>query len=414
MSRSSVAGFLGWRMVLLASMAQNCAMGLAFGSFGPLLASTEQQFGIKRAVAASGMSALMLALGLLSPLVGQALQRMTIRTVFMAGAALSAAGYLGLALAPSFAIALAMYVVVGAGVCLLGVIAPLTLITRWFVTARARALSIVNLPILLFATPFVIGELLPAHGRTAILIGIAAIFAVLIPLLSFVVDRPEQAGEKPWGASMVHGVAPAAEIGMPVPLRSILSNPSFWIVSLGVGAIAGSGSAYVVHIIPFGVEQQMTLQGAAVLLSLYSGCGILGTLLFGWLADRAGPVVALGTTAFFQSILWWGLVQVNGPSLFAVSALMGVCVVPINTLHGAAISTLFAGGSVARAMGYSYLVKLPFLFTFAPFVGLLFDRDGEYHLPFLLMAGLLGAVCAMFVLLVLQVQRRGRAAHATG
>jgi predicted MFS family arabinose efflux permease len=104
-------------MVLLASMAQNCAMGLAFGSFGPLLASTEQQFGISRAVAASGMSALMLALGLLSPLVGQALQRMTIRTVFMAGAALSATGYLGLALAPSFAIALVMYVVVGAGVC---------------------------------------------------------------------------------------------------------------------------------------------------------------------------------------------------------------------------------------------------------------------------------------------------------
>ena len=34
MSRSSAAGFLGWRMVLLASMAQNCAMGLAFGYAG--------------------------------------------------------------------------------------------------------------------------------------------------------------------------------------------------------------------------------------------------------------------------------------------------------------------------------------------------------------------------------------------
>jgi hypothetical protein len=297
---------------------------------------------------------------------------------------------------------------------LLGVIAPLTLITRWFVTARARALSIVNLPILLFATPFVIGELLPAHGRPAILIGIAAIFAVLMPLLSFVVDRPEQVGLKPWGVSIVHGAAQAAGSSMPVPLRSILSDTSFWIVSLGVGAIAGAGSAYVVHIIPFGVEQQMTLKGAAVMLSVYSGCGIFGTLLFGWLADRAGPVVALGTTAFCQSILWWGLVQVNGASLYAASALMGVCVVPINTLHGAAISTLFTGSSVARAMGYSYLVKLPFLFTFAPFVGLLFDRNGEYHLPFLLMSGVLGAVCAMFVLLVVRDQRRGQAAHATG
>lgn len=395
-------------MVLLSFLAQNCAMGLAFGSFGPLLASTEQHFGVSRAVAASGMSALMLALGLLSPAVGGALQRVQIRTVLMSGAAISAGGYFGLAFSSSFPLALCMFVLVGAGVCLLGVIAPLTLITRWFTSARARALSIVNLPILLFVTPFAIAEVLPVHGRTTVLLTIAAIFASLVPLMALVIERPEQVGQQPWGADHAASADVAAAPASRLSPKDIVFAPSFWIVSLGVGVIAGTGSAYVVHIIAFGVAQQMSLQQAAMMLSIYSGSGILGSLVFGWLADRYGPVVALSITAFFQAALWLGLVLLSGSGLLTIAALMGICVVPINTLHGASIGALFGPANVSRVMGFSYLVKLPFLFTFAPLAGLLFDRSGSYTQAFLMMSGLLLGAWVLFLLLIYLQQRRPR------
>lgn len=390
-------------MVLLAFLAQNCAMGLAFGSFGPLLASTELHFGVTRAVAATGMSALMLAVGLLSPLVGSMLQHMRVRTVLIVGAIVSAVGYIGLALSTSFAVALAMFVLVGAGVCLLGIIAPLTLIARWFETARARALSFVNLPILLFVTPYLIAKFLPAYGRTSVLLGIGLLFLILIPLLCLVVDNPEQLGQKPWGnagGDALAGVATLKSAKSPLAARDIMFNARFWLISLGIGIMAGSGSAYVVHIIPFGVERHMSLQQASILLSIHAGSGIFGTLFFGWFADRAGSAVALVISTFFQVVIWWGLLQVSGPAIYVLAAIMGICVGPITTLHGAAISALFGAENVGRVMGLSYLIKLPFLFGFAPLVGLLFDETGYYRLPFVLTSISLAIASGGFLLLV--------------
>lgn len=398
-------------MVLLAFISHNCAVGLAFGSFGPLLASTEQHFQVSRAVATTGMSALTAAMGLFAPLVGGVLERVSIRSVLLAGAALNAVAYIGLAMSTTFEAALAMFVLMGAGVCLQGVIAPLTLVTRWFVTARARALSFMNLPILLFLTPFVIAEFLPAYGRSTVLYGMGSIFLVLIPLLILVIDHPEHARQKPWGYEEPGGSRDASVPNKNSPhvlARDILANPSFLITSISIGIMAGAGSAYFVHIIPFGVEQQMSLQRAALLLSILAGSGIAGTLFFGWFADRAGAPVALMMAAFFQATLWWGILQASEPTIFLLSALMGVCLIPINTLEGAAASMLFGTRNVSRVMGFSYLLKLPFLFSFAPLVGWLFDQTGNYRLPFLLMSILLFVVGGALFLLIYILRQQPR------
>jgi MFS family permease len=406
--------FSGWKMVLLAFLAQNCAMGLAFGSFGPLLASTEQHFQVTRAVAATGMSALMLALGLLAPLAGSALQRVRLRTLLVGGAFISAVAYTGLAVTTSFPVALGMYVLAGAGVCLLGVIAPVTLVARWFESGRAKALSLVNLPILLFLSPYLITEFLPAYGRSAVLLAIGALFLILTPLLWLVVEHPAQLGQLPHGATG-QGAAAAAQTD-PVAVRlstgSIFANARFWIISLGVGVMAGAGTAFVVHIISFGVEQHMSLQQASLLLSIHAGSGILGTLLFGWFADRAGPAVALATNTLLQALLWWSLLQVSGTAMFVLAAVMGICVVPVTTLHGASLSALFGAANVSRVMGFSYLIKLPFLFASAPLVGLLFDRTGRYQLPFQLTAMILAVACGAFMLLVYMSRQRALAVPA--
>ena len=400
--------FSGWRVVLLCFLAQNLAMGFAFGSFGPLLASTEQHFGVTRAVATTGMSLITLAIGGLSPLMGGLLQKVPVRTAMMGGAALSAMGYWGLALLPSFSLALAMFALIGVGVCLMGILGPLTLINRWFAADRAKILSIVNLPLALFATPFIVAELLPDYGRLVILGGIGTIFVLLIPMLLMIVEDPARIGQTARGKDTHAEGAAGGKTASDRPLSTgeILASPAFWMLSLAIGVMAGSGTAFVVHIIPFGMERQLSLQSASGLLSVYAGAGIFGTLLFGWIADRITPPAALVLTTFCQALLWWGMLHAVGLPLFVLAALLGICVVPLTTLHGAALSQLVGPSSISRAMGISYAIKLPFIFSFAPLVGLLFDRAGGYRLPFLITAATLAVACLCFGLMVFSMRKQ--------
>jgi cyanate permease len=402
--------FSGWKVVLVCFAAQNLAMGFALGSFGPLLASTEQHFGVTRAVATTGMSLVMLAAGGLSPFIGGLLQRVSVRNAMVGGALLSAVGYWGLAMLSSFNLALIMFSLIGIGLCVMGILGPLTLISRWFATDRAKVLSLVNMPIAAFVTPFVVAKLLPDYGRLAILGGIGTIFLLVIPLLALIVDDPARLGQAPHGAGRDSGGVIAMD--GPLSARQILSSAPFWLLSLAMGAWAGAGIAFVVHIVPFGMDQHMSLQTASGLLSLYAGAGIGGTLLFGWIADRVGPPSALALSCSCQALLWWGLLHVTGLPLFMMAALMGICVMPATTLHGAALSQLVGPAGISRAMGISYAIKLPFIFTFPPFVGHLFDLSGGYRLPFLLTTGILTVSCLFFVLMIFAVREPNKLLRA--
>ena len=388
-----------WRVVLLCFLAQNCAMGFAFGSFGPMLASTEQHFGVSRTVASTGMSLIMLAIGGLSPILGSLMQRASIRNWMITGALLSAIGYWGLALLHSFQLALLMYAFVGTGVCLVAILGPLMLVSRWFDENRAKVLSLVNLPIVLFVTPYLVAEVLPQHGRFGMLGAMGTAFLLLVPAFLLLVEHPPAATARP-------GAAAAGQAAIGESSAAILKRPAFWLLSLGIGIMAGAGSGFVVHVVPFGVEKQMSLPAASALLSVYAGAGIFGTLLFGWIADRLGPPAALVISAFCQALLWWGLLEVDGVPLYLVAGLLGICVVPLVTLHGAALSHMFGAAVVGRAMGYSYSVKLPFIFGFAPAMGWMFDALGAYRAPFLLTAGLMALSSVSFYLMLLSLRKQ--------
>ena len=410
MHTRDVRPFSGWRVVLPCFLAQTLVVGFAFGSFGPLLASTEQHFGVTRAVAAMGMSLIMLAVGGLSPFLGGLLQKVPVRSAMIGAAALSAIGYLGLAILSSFGLALLMFAFIGTGVSLLAILGPLTLISRWFASGQGKVLSIVNLPIGLFVTPFIVGELLPDYGRFAVLAGIAAIFLLLIPVLLLIVEHPGQIGQVARGTDMNPDGATAqgAIEDRPLSTRDILSSPPFWLLSIVIGVISGSGSAFLVHIVPFGMERDLSLQTASGLLSVYAGAGIAGTLLIGWITDRIGPPSTLVLVTFCEALMWWGLLHAAGFPLFTLAAVIGMCVVPVTTLHGAALSRLIGPASISRAMGISYAITLPFIFSFAPLVGFLFDHANGYGLPFLVTASILviASLCSVLMIFVIRSQKR--------
>lgn len=397
---------LGWgmkvRIVAICFLAQNCAMGLAFGSYGVLLASTESHFGVSRTIAASGMSMVTLAMGLVSPIAGTIMQRVPVSIAMVAAATISAIAYGVLTFTGNFPVALAMYGLVGVGVVVLALLGPVTIISRWFPTSRAQVLGIVNLPFVLFLAPFTIAEALLAFGRTAVIAGIAATFIALIPILALLVERPPPSLE------------PAITAGSPKPKSQemispgqILRMPTFWLLSLAVGVMSGSGSAFVVHIIPFATEKSGSLQFASSALSIYSGAGFLGILLFSWLSERIGAAVTLTVIAFGLAITWFCLIHAAGPGLILLAALAGLCLNAVVTLHGTALGDMFGTENVGKSMGYSYAIKVPFLFGFAPAFGFIYDTAGNYTTAFLTTSLLLVAagILTYFLCILLRTRK---------
>lgn len=377
------------RTIIGCFLAQNLVMGVAYGSFGPLLAANQAHLNVGRAVAAMGMSLNTLALALVAAVAGGLMQRFNVRAVMVTGVLISAAAYLGLAFTDSFAIALVCYALVGVGIALAAILSPLALVTRWVSTGRGKALSIVNLPFALFVCPFVIGAVLPDVGRAGVLIGLGCILLALAPLLLLLVrERPPV-----YPGGEAHAAANAMA---PQSARHVLRSPGFWLVSLGIGLMAGCGIVFVVHIVAFGSGIGLSMVSATGLLSIYAGAGLVGTPLFGWLADRLGPPNALILSGGCQALLWSMLLVAKGPALFLIAAGLGICCTPLVTLHGAALSALFDQATVARAMGFSYLFKLPFIFSFGPAAGALFDTTGDYRIPFLLCSGIMGCATLSF------------------
>ena len=391
----------GWRIVLACIIAQNLALGLALGSFGPLLASTQAQFAVSRTVASSGLSVLTLAMAGLGPFLGAFMERTTPLRAMIAGAALSAIGYIGLAFLPSFNLALPMYALTGAGVSLLAIIGPISLITNYFADHRGKLLAVINLPIGALAAPLIVSILIPQIGRPALVGGLGGLFALFIPLLVLLMrDVGKTKGSSHAKVGDTAGDPARAD------QTSVLTNRRFWLLTGAVGVMAGSGMIFAVHIVPFAVGRGMTLAVAAGVLSCYAAAGIVGNLAFGWVADRLRPPAALAISTTIQAFAWWVLPYGHDLGLFVLAAILGLCELPMTTLHGAALGEIIGPRAISRAMGISFALQLPFIVLFAPAAAYLFDHGGSYVIPFRAVAVLLLGATGVFILLALPSKGR--------
>jgi len=378
---------LARRNLLLAFLAQNFGLGMTYGSYGSLLHPIEVEFGLTRAVASSGMSVMLLVLGLLSPFVGKLLERISIRFMMVSGALLNGLANVVLAVAPETGILLLGYAVLGAGTCLLGIIAPTTLVSRWYASGRGRALGMVNLPLILPLAPLALAAFLPSFGLRGCFAAIAAINFFLTPIFFLVIDQPAHRKGEPQKSAASES---CPEI---LPLKPVFMFPSFWLLTLGNGLLTAAGTVFVVHFLAFAALRGLRFEEAAQIFTGYGLSGLIGTLAFGWLADRIAPSRALCLNAALSACLWSLLLLVSGfASMFVIACLIGCCTTSLVALQGAVTSSVFGVRYVSSVMGVTYFFKLPFIFGAAPLIGFLFDRTGGYTSGFLIVIA--GFLCA--------------------
>ena len=370
--------FAGARMVLLAFLIMNLAIGLTYGSFGALLLPMEAHFATNRAVVSLAISLVVLNSGLLAPVIGTLIGRFSIRGIMVVGASLATIGYVALAWAQTGAQMLLCFgLAIGPGMALLGPLPCFTLVSNWYARGQGTALGIIGMPILVMALPLIVVAAMPAVGLRGMILLLAAGYASTIPLVLAVIDRPDQIGQQAKGLD--GGPAPDRPAETAVTLVQLFRSPMFLAMIVGSGLIVGAGVAKTVHLMPLLVEEGWDIGRAALLLSISGGTGVIGSLLFGWLADRFNAGYTLALSSLVQAGVWVILIAPVRFELLVLDAIaIGVCSGGFISAKGVLISRLFGGENFARVMGASGLATLPFLFGMPPLAGLLRQWTGSY------------------------------------
>ena len=349
---------LAVRMGVIAGVSHNVVIGTVMGSFSVLIASVEGRLNVKAEQAAAGIFVMLLGSSILAPVVGVLVARYSLRLLLMLGGVLTVLGYLVLGLSNSYALYLAAYALCfGPAMSLAGSIGPATLVTRWFTHNRGLALGLVHLPIIIAIVPVALSAFLPRHGASAAYLTLAGIAAVLmLPLTALTVNHPP--GYEP----VTTGPKDQRTADGSLTVWQLLGAPRFWALSLANVASTTSSVMLGSLLVPMGVSWHFTPFNSAVLASVMSTVGLVGSVLFGWVADRIGGSRTLALVGFDCAILW-GILLLQPPFL-VVAVVVGLI-----GMHGAAaipalgrgISDTFGQPSYSRGFGLNTVIALPFM-----------------------------------------------------
>ncbi|MCP1470392.1 cyanate permease [Sphingobium sp. OAS761] len=387
-------------MVGRAFLAQNVAVGCAFGGFGVSVLPLQQKFGASSATAALALSICVLVLGLASPAIGALIGRIGLRWTMMAGVIISAIGYALLAVAPSMTVVLLAYALpIGIGLAMFGPFPSSVLASNWYAHNPGTALGVANTPLFAALLPMIGMAVIRDHGLSAFYWMMVGLHILLLPFILGVSDGPADRAHAP----DAHGHV-AHEM---ITARSLLRNPTFWAVCLGAGFLNAVGITGVSHLAGFVAERGVAAADAAALLSVMGGSAVIGSLVIGILCGRLGAPRALSILAAGLALSWFAMLGTTAFAVMALCALVigaaGAGVFPaVNMLS----AHLFGQHSLPRVIGLFAIVTLPLTFGIPPLVGLLRDAVGRYG-PVI---GLVIGGCAVAAFMFFAMSRIGRRA----
>lgn len=387
--------FLGWRIVIIAFLVQMISSGTIFYSYSIVAVPLGAEFQSSRTSMMFGITAMALAAGLMSPLLGRAIDRHSVRAMMIAAALALPLGYLLLSFVTDIWQVPVIYgTCMAVAIVMLGPLAASALLARWFKSKLAfvMGISAVGTSLGGFLFPPLIEWMTGAfEWRTAFRLLALLILVLALPATLLVINRPQDKLLRAYGSSDT--VAPTSTPSSPTAPSTFLKNRTFWLLAAVMSGPVAVGPALMSNLVPFAIDAGVSKEQGALLISIIAVCGAAGKLAFGAIADRMDLRAGLGAALL---LLFTGLGFFLGkglPMLVAGSVATGLASGGVFPVWSATMVWLFGATNFGRATGQLSLVLMPMGFISPLLTGGIYDLTGSYKPAFiLLMVVLAGSV----------------------
>ena len=402
--------YYGWYIVAISMVALMLTIGSTMNSFGMYVLPASEDMGLSRANANTGLILINLGMAALSPIVGRMLDVYPIRRIMFAGALVFGASFVILGLSHNVWLsAFALALLLPLGIACVGHLAMTTVVARWFVAQRGRALALAMMGMSLGTVVMAptIGALIASLGWRNCLIVLGAVFTVIFLLIVFFIrERPGPADIEPGSAQAVSADpatgAPqslAKSLGKPLAVMELLRMPIFWVLSLSVAMTLSVLQTTVISIIPIAQDAGISVTKSAYLLSLLGAMSVAGKGLLAVVGDRIDRVKTLALIFCFLAVSCAALLMGNSYEiLLFCAALQGLSAAAITPVFMALLADRLGAASFGTANGAAALIMSICGALTVRLGGEIFDRTGSYDAMFVafIAISLAAAVLVLF------------------
>lgn len=381
--------FYGWHVAVAGTLVLFLTIGSLGGALPIFNKTLEEKEGWDLFWIVMGFVAFLLGAGVGSPVVGILVERFGPRRVMSVGTSLMAISVLLMAAMQNTVHYLAIMLFLGIAVAATSIVPVQKLITNWFVANRGAAMGVAMSggPIGTAIMAIVISLLMPAVGwRITFIIYVILLLLLMTPLLLITIrNKPKDIGMDALGVDQSTLFTTEAEEDAEQDqtsnlLKTVFSPGFLFLVFIVLLCSLGTG-APPVHFAFIAGDQGFREVLVGIVIAVFAVGNIIGTLFFGWLADRMNKSLVIGAVSLLASIsvaamliygfywllltaalifgLCWGGLFALWPTLLAerfgtrnFAALMGI--VSVAVIIGWAVAPLIAAIERSATGAYTF------------------------------------------------------------
>lgn len=394
--------------------------------FDPIVA----QFGWSRGATAAGMSLHRTGRGLISPFVGQLLDRFGPRPMMLLGMLITGAGFILLGRVQELWQYYAAIALLTLGISSGTGIVGFATTGNWFVRKRGRAMAIMSSASAIggMGVPLLVLLIDSVGWRDALLVVGIGFWALGLPAALLMRRRPEEHGMVPDGEESpapqrARGEDPGGEGRGSEPeltVREVVGTRFFWQLSIAISFAQLTTAANVLHIpalVSFGISREL----AALAVLGIAVSSFVGRLAVGSMGDYVDKRYLMAAAFASMVLATLAMVSINAelgiPSwlgLWGFSVFFGLGFGGSIPVRLAMIADSFGRRRYGSILGLISAISAGFSAAGPAFAGVMFDVTGSFRVAFLILAGLLALAVPMMLSLIHPQRFAERIRHQQG
>lgn len=394
--------FYGYVVVGIATFVLLLMAGTWF-CYGVFFKPLTEEFGWSRAMTSGAHSMFLIVMGLSFMVTGRLADRFGPRIVLSICAAILGIGYLLMSRITAIWQLYLFWGLIAAMGQSGGLVPMMSTVARWFVKRRGLMTGIVvgggglgNM-----VMPPIAAHLIDSYGwRTAYITFGVAILALVIGVAQFLKRDPGKVGQLPDGESTASQHAEVSQIEGD-SRREALRTSRFWMLTIIYFSLGFFMHSVLVHIVPHATDTGIAPITASSVLACLGALNATGRVAIGGAGDRMGNRrAAIFSFALALASLLWLQIASELWMMYVFAVVFGFAIGGMVALESPLVAEQFGLQAHGGILGMTHFAGVGVGGALGTFLsGKLYDQTGNYHMIFIVLAGISAVGLLLSILL---------------